>query len=740
MSPTHRTNEAHEGPKRDGHLNEHLPKGWCKVCPAPTISQTHTRTAKSETATETPSTRFYRSPRASLWPRVTLARLAALVSLHLTPAWCSNTSSAPCVHDTRAHTLFPFVTPSSRPLPASGASVNHLFALPHLSALGPSSPRDLFKDLSALHALPHMLPLPAPPLTCLLLDYGQAIQHKQPTTQYHTTQHCEPSCLQPTSSVIQFISQSILAHLQVSSPASGRVRTPSRMEPPGTPHTPAGIREQFPKEPSNPSLQPPNPWAGDAARALREGVSQPIQQSPLPTAMEEEAATQAAADRAAMPPPPPPAPPAASAEPFEATMMEEARTASDRDKAKEKEEQLTALENLGYLRIRQIKQREEIAAHTVLGAYHDLAIMMDEEMPEIPEEGVGCGLGKFGPWDLYMPYELAKAFAQKHSEIEDEAGNKLAISALKVMPEEMATAPVALATGPTYKPYLEEKAGWIECSLKAGEQFSTIHKNDIIKSLQGAGLRVYRGSRSQVKMEVEGEMIQMGVGTRTDKLNFTVLPREGAFEDFAWPGLENGELKGLSISSELTGKMHKVSFRLGGAGAKDMHGEYTQCKRKVSACDCKSFCEMNARERSAELYSSPFQPSSRKRGDPSGAESQRTAAEKRQARASSAQSAFLAARLKPGEIDCKHLLVGRCRSGTKCKFRHAPTDAPRDGSRVEDWEQFPCSLDKRPLSGKCLAHPNCIYSPCAEEQRAEKAAAVMPARLSLLATPSFSHG
>ena len=386
----------------------------------------------------------------------------------------------------------------------------------------------------------------------------------------------------------------------------------------------------------------------------------------------------------------------------------------------------------------------------ILGAYHDKSILMDEEMPEMTEDGFGLGTGgsasTYGPWDIYMQYDLAVAFVNKYPNLEDDDGNKLEAMAYRVMPEQIPNVPSSIASGPTFRPLLVERAGWIELSLASGEEFQVIHSKDVIKALQDMNLRVYRGSRSQAKVLVEGEMIPLGEGARTGKLNFVVEPKTGRFENFDWPGLSpvTGQPRGIPVISDLTGLTYEIKYRIGGDGASGMHGEYTQCKKLAAECTSPSFCAMEGRERSQKLYQARKSATAEARREERG--SKRTAAEERKEKVARAKASFLSTRLKPSEVDCDHLTIGQCHRGTKCKFRHAPTEAPRDGSYVKDWEDIECGVTKRLVSGKCDAYPNCIYSPCATNQRAERTGAssnslVMPAQHTLHApTPHPSHG
>jgi hypothetical protein len=92
-----------------------------------------------------------------------------------------------------------------------------------------------------------------------------------------------------------------------------------------------------------------------------------------------------------------------------------------------------ALEDLAYIRIRQTKEtRTEIEAHEVVALYHENALDLEVDMPMVPSAGVGLGVGKFGPWDIYMHVKCAEAFADAYPALEV-CGSKVMIQSIKAM-------------------------------------------------------------------------------------------------------------------------------------------------------------------------------------------------------------------------------------------------------------------------------------------------------------------
>ena len=82
----------------------------------------------------------------------------------------------------------------------------------------------------------------------------------------------------------------------------------------------------------------------------------------------------------------------------------------------------------------------------------------------------------------------------------------------------------------------------MDLQLPAGRGFVLIHKNDAVDALKLLNIQVFRGARLQVKVPKVGEgedeveeMVPMGVGAMTDRLNFVVKPMHGSVADFAWP-------------------------------------------------------------------------------------------------------------------------------------------------------------------------------------------------------------
>ena len=77
------------------------------------------------------------------------------------------------------------------------------------------------------------------------------------------------------------------------------------------------------------------------------------------------------------------------------------------------------LDSLAYIRFRQDKEtRRAIEASDMVELYYNSALEMDYEMPAIPQAGMGLGVGKFGPWDLYMHIECASAYADTYQTLE----------------------------------------------------------------------------------------------------------------------------------------------------------------------------------------------------------------------------------------------------------------------------------------------------------------------------------
>ena len=239
---------------------------------------------------------------------------------------------------------------------------------------------------------------------------------------------------------------------------------------------------------------------------------------------------------------------------------------------------------------------------------------------------------------------------------------------------------------------------------RSGLRHQSIHKSDVIDALKCIKVQVYRGARLQVKMPkvVEGEevteMVPMGTGAMTDRLNFVVKPMHSSVAEFTWPP----EIAVMTKS----GDTFMCKYRLGGEGAKLLHATYSGCKGLLSAClpDCGVSKKWEQKER--------VNPG-------------KEAAERRKERSDEGKALFMASFLKP-EIECEHFAIGQCVRGSKCGNLHGGGNHIRDGSLVPAWEEIVCNLPTH-ASGWCKAQPNCVYKDCArlrrESNKAKKASA-----------------
>ena len=365
-------------------------------------------------------------------------------------------------------------------------------------------------------------------------------------------------------------------------------------------------------------------------------------------------------------------------------------------------------ENLGYIRLRQDKDtRCDIEAHLVVAAYYDLAIEMDFEMPAVPQAGMGLGVGRKGPWDIYMHFECAKQFADAHPTMEIE-GSTIKVQAVLAIERSNIPASATSAMGISVTPYLVEAGGFMDLQYPSGLAFKLIHKNAIISMLRSKGIQVYRGARLQVKMRsADGEdAVPMGTGLMTDRINLTVCPMYTDFANYAWPPAF------WIHSDEGGGEDFRFLYRLGGKNAETLHSTYDGCKGLL--VDCRTDCSISGHKARAT------ENDGKRKAAPEAAER----AAERQAKGKEGVLSFLAGRRKKNETDCKHLAAGTCRSGSQCGFLHAGGNEHRDGRTNSTWEAIRCQID-RSASGWCKAAPHCIFSPCAERQRAAKAAAEM---------------
>ena len=237
-----------------------------------------------------------------------------------------------------------------------------------------------------------------------------------------------------------------------------------------------------------------------------------------------------------------------------------------------------ALEDLAYIRIRQTKEtRTEIEAHEIVALYHENALDLEVDMPMVPSAGVGLGVGKFGPWDIYMHVTCAEAFADAYPALEV-CGSKVMIRSIKAMEKDRPQA--ASPMGISITPYLLETGGYMDIKYEPGVSFKVVHKKDIIAMLRKRSINVYRGARLQVKMMgAEGEApIPMGTGMMTDRINLVVSPMHVAFDAYPWPPK-------LCVRNEKLGMDFEFKYRLGGKNAESLHSGYDGCKGPLSQCE-----------------------------------------------------------------------------------------------------------------------------------------------------------
>ena len=353
------------------------------------------------------------------------------------------------------------------------------------------------------------------------------------------------------------------------------------------------------------------------------------------------------------------------------------------------------MKSAGLIRIRQSGSatRTKIDAYKVIAAYHDSAAETDIELPLIPDEGVGQGVGLFGPWTIYMAdYSICEAFA-KEVPVMTVEGVTLEVTPLRLIEDEPQAQPMIYATGPVISPYLEEKGCWLEIQFSEGLAFKVVTKDDIKKALKKMELEVYRGARGQIKMPTEEgaefkDWKAMGKNMETDRSNFTVIPRSGSVLDFPWPPF-------IKVYSDHVGMHFDLKYRMGGKAAEEIHGTYGGCKAPLSLCKCTSR-EPRASTPRGVLEREAFEEREAKRA--------RTAGE--------AYDAWQSVLRKP-DRDCPHLGLlsglGRCRNGSRCSFRHPS---------LETCAKIQCDRPKSARTGICDVNPRCIYSPCVAMQRA----------------------
>ena len=212
-----------------------------------------------------------------------------------------------------------------------------------------------------------------------------------------------------------------------------------------------------------------------------------------------------------------------------------------------------------------------------MAAYYNHALDLDIDMPAVPSAGVGLGVGKFGPWDIYMHVQCAQAFAEAHPNLVV-GGSNVEVKAIRAMEKDRPPA-AASPMGISITPYLVETGGYMDIKYEPGAAFKVVHKKDIIAMLRKKSINVYRGARLQVKMMgADGEApIPMGTGMMTDRINLVVSPMHVAFDAYPWPPK-------LCVRNEETGMDFEFKYRLGGKNADGLHSGYDGCKGPLDQC------------------------------------------------------------------------------------------------------------------------------------------------------------
>ena len=258
--------------------------------------------------------------------------------------------------------------------------------------------------------------------------------------------------------------------------------------------------------------------------------------------------------------------------------------------------------------------------------------------------------------------------------------------------------------------------GWI-CVFLTSEQLDmkvTVNETkEAILDLrsQSNHLNVVRPRRVQAKIEnPDGDgMLPLGDSIKGNRINMLVTPSSGTMVDFDWP-----RFIPLHTKRFYNGGEHDYNtllmYSVGGdsmidraatvkAGAVRMLVCHNRigCKRLVAVCRGQCIRDAQAASAKSRQWKRAREEMG---GDISGARMKISQEGSRDfnSRVRMAHSAF-GPRPEPTK-NCDHYANGRCNRQKTCRMIHDPAIDP---------STIPCRLDKRPVSGLCIAGADCPY-------------------------------
>jgi hypothetical protein len=288
----------------------------------------------------------------------------------------------------------------------------------------------------------------------------------------------------------------------------------------------------------------------------------------------------------------------------------------------------------------------------------------------------------------------------------------------------------SFAAGPVFNPvkvdHLKLHGGWIEVRLTDEQMDLKVSTLDVQKSLGLMRIKVYRKVHVQAKIaddDNDNKWLPLGEEYRTNRMNFTVKPIDCPLGSFDWSQFPTIPCTKVVV---FQGKQYKVTeqlqYTIGGDSLVDAEttrkmGEtcYTICNGIYGCKQLRIVCRGEcARKRRAEAnYRSQIKDARASTGSYAEARKKVRADSKAayehdkgkakamlQPRDSDSDASSSASQKPLRDVKCPYLLGGLCKKGKNCKMSHAFSST--------DPAQIPCKLERRRVSGVCVAGSSCI--------------------------------
>ena len=251
---------------------------------------------------------------------------------------------------------------------------------------------------------------------------------------------------------------------------------------------------------------------------------------------------------------------------------------------------------------------------------------------------------------------------------------------------------------------------------------------DVQKALGIMRLKVYRKVHVQAKIaddENESRWLPLGAEYRTDRMNLTVKPVDCPLGSYDWSQFPTIPCTKVVVFQSTQYKVtEQLQYTVGGDSLVDTEatkksGEtcYTICNGIYGCKQLRIVCRGEcARKRRAEVsYRSAVKAARTSTATYAEVRKQVRAHNKAayeqdkgkakamiQPRDSDSDAGSSASQKPLRDVKCPFLLSGSCKKGKNCKMAHSLT-------QKDPITSIPCRLEKRRVSGVCVAGSSCIY-------------------------------